>query len=366
MAIIGIDCRLWGTKHTGIGRYTQKLVENLQKIGDNNEYIIFCRSEDYDDIGTSVGWKKVRADIPHYTLGEQTHLVQIFLKENLDLLHVPHFNVPIFYPKKFVITIHDILWHTKKGFDVTTLPPITYLAKYAGYRLVVKNAANRAKAIFVPSRAVAGEVANKFPGVKKKIHVTYEGVDSLPKSKAETKEKYLLYVGNLYPHKNVHTLVKALSRYHVLEHGNKLVVVSGRSAFLDKFKKFLQKESLDGFVELKTNASDKELSALYKNALALVFPTLSEGFGLPGLEAMMAGTPVICSDIPVLHEVYGKAALYFDPKNSQDIADKIQKVLNDHMTRMNLVKASKNQLKKYSWEKMAQETFDIYREVLKR
>lgn len=361
---IGIDCRLWGTKHTGIGRYAQKLVENLQKLDTDNSYVLFCRKEDFKNIPQRVGWEKVLADIPHYTLGEQTRLIQIFLKENLDLLHVPHFNVPVFYPKNFVITIHDILWHTKKGFDVTTLPPIMYLAKYAGYRLVVKNAVARARAIFVPSKSVAEEVSKRFPGVKHKVYVTYEGVEVLPHGGKKPKGDYILYVGNLYPHKNLETLVQALSRYHVLEHGNKLKIVCGRGVFSDKLKQFLKKECAEKFVELKTNVADKELSMLYRNAQALVFPTLSEGFGLPGLEAMSAGTPVVCSDIPVLREVYGNAALYFDPKDSQDLANKIQHVLTNRMTRINLVNAGKTQIKKYSWRKMAKKTLNIYKEVL--
>ncbi|MEK7521787.1 MAG: glycosyltransferase family 1 protein [Patescibacteria group bacterium] len=365
MATIGIDARLWGTKHTGIGRYTQKLIENLRGLDIENEYVIFCRSENIKNIETSPGWKKVVADIPHYSLGEQTSLVQIFLKENLDLLHVPHFNVPVFYPKAFCITIHDILWHSKKGFDVTTLPPIKYLAKYAGYRLVVKSAASRAKAIFVPSKSVANEVEKRFPDVKQKVYVTYEGVDALSRGGKKDDRNYLLYVGNLYPHKNVETLVHALSRYHVLEHGNKLIVVSRKTAFLGKFRKFIKTKNAKKFVELKTNVDDKELGSLYKNAKAFIFPTLSEGFGLPGLEAMSASTPVVCSDIPVLREVYGNAPLYFDPKDPQDIADKIQKVLSNKVVRINLIKAGKIQVKKFSWKKMAQETLSVYREVLK-
>lgn len=377
MAKIGIDARLWGTKHTGIGRYTQKLIENLQKLDTTNNYVIFCRKENLDDIPNRVGWKKVVADIPHYSLSEQINLVQIFLKENLDLLHVPHFNVPVFYPKNFVITIHDILWHSKKGFDVTTLPPLTYLAKYAGYRLVVKNAVARARAIFVPSKSVASEVTKRFPETKNKVHTTYEGVDPLPTG-GKWSGDYLLYVGNLYPHKNLETLVQALSRYHVLSEGEKaslsikrgnktkLVIVSGRGTFEEKIRKIIGKEKLGNRIQILNRVNDKQLGALYRNAKAFVFPTLSEGFGLPGLEAMSAGTPVVCSDIPVLREIYGNAALYFDPKDSQDLASKIQHVLTNRMTRMNLVSAGKAQVKKYSWRKMAQETINVYREVISK
>src|SRR3989338_4735301 len=135
-------------------------------------------------------------------------------------------------------------------------------------------------------------------------------------------------------------LVRALACYHILERGNKLIIACGRSIFLNKFQQFLGKEGVTDFVEVKSTVSDKELAGLYKNAQAFVFPTLSEGFGLPGLEAMSCETPVVCSDIPVLREIYGNAALYFNPRDPRDIAEKVQKVLEDKATRMNLDRKS--------------------------
>ncbi|MBI2590406.1 MAG: glycosyltransferase, partial [Candidatus Blackburnbacteria bacterium] len=111
---------------------------------------------------------------------------------------------------------------------------------------------------------------------------------------------------------------------------------------------------------------DSELATLYKNARAFVFQTLSEGFGLPGLEAMSVDCPVVCSAIPVLREVYGDAALYFNPQSVQDIADKIEKILENKKLRTTLVEEGQRQVKKYSWRKMAEETLDVYKEVLAR
>ena len=369
MAKIGIDCRLWGTGNTGIGRYTQELVENLQKIDHENEYILFCRQKDFEKIDIA-DWKKIVADIPHYSFLEQTALVQIFLRENLDLLHTPHFNVPILYPKPYIITIHDILWHKSYGThsygtNVTNLSAPFYWGKYAAYRVAVKFAVKKARKIIVPSHAVEKDIVGFFPKAKNKICVTYEGVSDLAKGGViKNKAPYILYVGNLYPHKNIEMLVRALACYHILERGNKLIIGCGRSIFLNKFQQFLGKEGVTDFVEVKSTVSDKELAGLYKNAQAFVFPTLSEGFGLPGLEAMSCETPVVCSDIPVLREIYGNAALYFNPRDPRDIAEKVQKVLEDKATRMNLVRAGGIQIKKYSWRKMAQQTLNVYKEVL--
>lgn len=368
---IGIDIRLWGTQHAGIGRYTEELVRNLQEIDNANNYVLFCRRRDISSIPVKTNWQKVVADIPHYTLREQVLLPGIFKKEKLDLLHIPHFNVPIGYNGRFVVTIHDILWHQTKGLNVTTLPAPLYLIKHLGYRAVVKNAVSRAIKIIVPSKTVGEDLRKQFNLPKDKLVVTYEGVGIKLKTqklkvKATTKNSkvqetsYLLYVGSLYPHKNVESVVRALKK---IKSPPKFVVVCGRSVFWEKFKKFVEKENAGDFVKLVGYVSDEELGALYKNARAFVFPTLSEGFGLPGLEAMAAGTPVVCSDIPVLREIYGDAALYFDAKSAQDIADKIKQVLTNKKLIKGLISKGKLRVKNYSWRKMTEETVGVYIEL---
>lgn len=355
MAKIGIDARLWGTKHTGIGRYVEELVENLVRIDRQNTYVIFCRSDDFDSITVGKKWKRVIADIPHYSLQEQLLLPFIFWKEKLDLLHVPHFNLPILYPGRAVVTIHDILWHRTKSPEVTTLSPLVYSIKHLAYRTVVANAVNRAAKVLVPSNAVKQDVIRQFKLPERKVVVTYEGVPERLNisGKQRLPKPYVLYVGNLYPHKNVENLVRALKQLGDFN----LVVVAGRNIFRDKFK-------TKSFVKMLGHVSDGELATLYEGAAAFVFPTLSEGFGLPGLEAMTAGCPVVCSDIPVLREVYGDAALYFDPGDPGDIASKIVLVLTDGRLRKELILKGRQQVKKYSWRKMAQQTLGVYEEIL--
>lgn len=173
---IGIDVRFWGTQHAGIGRYTEELVKNLQDLNTNAEFVLFCRKKDLEAIPVKKNWRKVVADIPHYSFDEQTVLPRIFRGERLDLLHVPHFNVPIFYNRPFVVTIHDVLWHDVRGADVTTQPPFVYSVKYLGYRFVVWNAIKRAKRILVPSNTVRQDLVKRFRVPASKIVVTYEGV----------------------------------------------------------------------------------------------------------------------------------------------------------------------------------------------
>lgn len=368
MSQIGIDARLWGTGNTGIGRYIEELVKQLQLLDTQNQYVLFCRRKDLEAIPSVPGWKKVVADVPHYSFSEQINLVQIFLQENLDLLHTPHFNVPILYPRPFIITLHDILWHKSKGTHVTNLPSPLYWGKYAAYRVAVKTAVARAKRIIVPSHTVERDVIRFFPQAKQKLVVTYEGVPQKssdisvrPKDtvKQATEAPYVLYVGNLYPHKNVERLVQSIKQMPTT-----LVVVCGRSIFQDKFRSFLEKEKVSNVVVLG-HVSDSELTLLYKHAEAFVFPTLSEGFGLPGLEAMQSDCPVVCSAIPVLEEVYGDAALYFDPNDTRDMTEKIKEIVENKKLRQRLVNHGKKQVKKYSWRAMGQKTLAVYQEVLR-
>lgn len=366
---IGIDARLYGTKHGGIGRYTQELIENLQKIDKENEYVIFCRKENFENIKVVKTWKKVLADIKHYSLKEQTILPRIFNKENLDLLHIPHFNVPLFYKKPFIVTIHDITWHKIKGIAATTLPAPLYWIKHFGYQVVLKNAIKNSKKIIAPSNFIKSELVKYFKIQDSKIIVAYEGVSRLTVTKTKSyvliPNPYLLYVGNLYPHKNVESVVLALkildSKFQIPNSRFSFVVVCSRDIFWKRLKRFVEKEKAQNFVKFIGYVSDEELAALYKNAEAFIFPSLFEGFGLPGLEAMACGTPVLASDIPVFREIYSDAAIYFNPKDVDDIVDKINNVIHlNALKRRSIINKGQKRAKMFSWQKMAEETLAVY------
>lgn len=370
MAKIGIDCRIWGVKHGGIGRYTQELVFNLQEIDRKNVYVLFCRKKDLDEIKTADNFKKVLADIRHYSFAEQLRLPKIFSREKLDLLHVPHFNVPVLYKGKFVTTIHDVLWHDIRGLQVTTLPAPAYLFKYFAYRGVVRNTVKRAQKIIVPSNSVRKDLISRFSLQADKVVTTYEGASArvlkkYPKEsvlkKYGVKAPYILYVGSLYPHKNVEGVARALK---TMASPPQLVVICGRTVFWQRFKNFLEKIKALDLVNLVGFVPDSELGPFYNASEAYIFPSLSEGFGLPGLEAMAYDTPVLASNIPVLKEVYDNAALFFDPKDIKDIADKIKDILVNQKLKDELIKAGTYRVKQFSWRKMAQETLKVYQSVL--
>lgn len=369
---IGIDCRLWGIKHAGIGRYTEELVRNLLSIDKKDEFILFCRKADHELLPGVLNSRKVMADIPHYGFAEQLKLPKIFARENLDLLHTPHFNVPLLYWGKFVVTIHDLLWHEIRSWKATTLSAPQYAVKYLAYRGAVRNTVSRAQKIIVPSNTVKKDVVKRFGLPDDKVVVTYEGApdsktkNQKPKTKIFEKYRikgpYIFYVGSLYPHKNVEVIVHALK---LLQDKNlKLVVVSARNVFLSRFEQFVKDKGAEALVNLAGRVPDEDLATLYTGAEAFVFPSLSEGFGLPGLEAMAAGAPVIASDIPVFHEVYGSAALYFEPTNPASIATKIEQVLKDKKIKSDLISIGRKRAKQFSWRKMAEETLRVYTSVV--
>ncbi len=217
-----------------------------------------------------------------------------------------------------------------------------------------------------------------------KIVVTYEGVEkkfqssvfSL-KSSAKILSKYkitkpfLIYTGNLYPHKNVERLVEAVKLINQFPIPNSqfpitLVIVCSRSIFYERFKKRVKELGAEKFVNLVGFIPDEDLVSLYQEAEAFVFPSLLEGFGLPGLEAMAVGLPVISSDASCLPEIYGEAALYFDPHDVNDMAKKIKKVIGETKTRKTLIEKGFAQVKRYSWRKMAKQTLRVHLDAIKK
>ena len=363
---IGIDARLSGSKHAGIGRYTQNLIREL--ITQNKKDTFVCFFYDLEqatavlaELNTNKKVKTVITPIRHYTFAEQMELPKLFAAEKLDLLHVPHFNVPILYTGRLVITIHDLLWHEYKGKSVTTLNPVQYLLKYFFYRLVTRIAVHKAIKILVPAQTIKNTVLRFYPKTKDKIVITKEGATLINPKKLKDLPKLkhtFLYVGSLYPHKNLKLVLeslKSLPKY-------KLLIAGSRTVFQDRVKSYIKYKDIADQVEFLGYVPDAELAQLYKQVTALVQPSFSEGFGLTGVEAMSVGTSVLASDIPIFKEIYQDAAFYFSPHSTASFIQAVH-ALEETAGAINVegLKIIKN----YSWQKMAQETAVVYTEVLK-
>jgi len=371
---IVIDARMYGLEHAGIGRYVMNLVSQLEKLDEKNEYIILLRKKYYQKLKfKNKRFKKVLVEIPHYSFKEQIFLPGILKKIKPDLTHFPHFNVPIFWQGKYVITIHDLIKHQSRGIETTTRPTPLYWLKYIVYQLTVFSAVKRAIKIITPSKWWKKELVKRYHLKPGKIMVTYEGAGEFLKKKptisgSAALKKYgitkpfVIYTGSLYPHKNVLRLVEAIIRLNKQGKRLSLVIACARNVFLERFKKEVEKAKGLSMVVLVGFVPDEELIALYQEAEAFVTPSLLEGFGLPGLEAMAAGLPVISSNASCLPEIYGQAAVYFDPLDVNDMAEKIKLIREDDKKRQKLKKLGLELVERYSWQRMAKETLRVYDE----
>lgn len=377
---IGIDCRLWN--ETGVGRYTRNLVSELSKIDSKNSYVLFALNKDVSSIKYHVlsikhgNWKIVVADIRWHTIEEQIKFPQILNKEKLDLVHFPYFSVPIFYKRPFVVTIHDLILNHYPTGQASTLPFPIYKLKLLGYKFVIAQVAKKAEKIITVSNTTKEEIIDHLGVSPQKVVVTYEGVDDkIRNSKSQLPSnsqlstlnsqlsKYFLYVGNAYPHKNLERLINAFEIINSQFSTLNLVLVGKEDYFYKRLKEKIQKMKLLYKVIFLQNVNDEELASLYKNAIALVMPSLMEGFGLPALEAMANKCLVLASDIPSLKETCGDAALYFNPLSIDELAEKLNMVTL-HTTEYGgleeLRRRGLERAKMFSWKKMAKETLGVY------
>lgn len=364
---IGIDIRL--QNESGVGRYIRNLVEWLPKIDKKNEYSL---------IAPKIRW---------HSLKEQILFPRVLEKEGFDLVHFPYFSVPTLYKRPFVVTIHDLTINHFPTGKASTLSHPVYLLKHLGYRFVLNQAIKNAKKIIVPSKSTKKEILEHFKAPEEKVVVAYEGVDfgkidkrpHLRNAKSPIqKESYFLYVGNAYPHKNLKRLVEAFqSAINPVksslrsDHGAgnqqstisnlKLVLVGREDYFYTRLKKKVKEMGLSNQVIFYGEANDQELSWLYQNAIALVLPSLMEGFGLPALEAMACGSLVLASDIPALKEVCGEVAIYFKPEKIEEIIDALYKAMNvSAKSKYQRRELAKERAKLFSWQKMAEQTLRVY------
>ncbi len=368
---IGIDARLFGPKHAGIGRYTQELISHLEKTDTLNQYYIFLQKDCFDDyITANKNFTKILADFKAYSWKEHILFPLLLKKIKLDFVHFLHFNAPLFYRKKFIITIHDLIISHYPSSRATTLNPLIYSLKLLIYRLVVKSASRRAKKIIAVSQGTKEDIIKLLKIKGKKIEVVYEGVGmSNTNVYAENHtelNKFILYVGSAYPHKNLENLVLAFEKLILKNINVKLVLVGKDNFFYKRLKEFiigLNNVKLNKNIVFTGYLSDNELLTLYKKAIAYAYPSLIEGFGLPPLEAQRNGVAVVASEISALKEILGSSALFFNPYNIEDINDKLDQILNNSQKREDLVQKGYQNVKKYSWNETATRVVKLYQTI---
>lgn len=370
---IGIDCRFYSSKFTGIGRYTFELVKNLLKIDKQNEYVLFFNEPEFSEFqkynlkAKILNCTAVLANAKHYSFAEQSTFLKKLYNAKLDLMHFTHFNAPIFYIGKSIVTIHDL---TPSFFPGKKFNKLHY--KLA-YNLVLKSAIKKAKKIIAVSKNTACDIENFFPKAKNKISVIYESVaeefvNSTQISKSEIQKKYqikddfLLYTGVWRDHKNLVGLIEAFQRLKKEKAFSGQLVITGKEdPYYPEVKETVKKFKLHNDVIFSGLVPETDLIALYQAAKLYVFPSFYEGFGLPILEAFASKTPLVCSNSSCLPEIAGdNNALFFDPNDIEEMSKQIWKLWNDKKLQKELINNGQKRLGDFSWDKMGRETLEIY------
>ena len=358
---IAIDARII---NSSTGRYVERLVTYLQEIDTKNKYSILVRAKDENF------WKPTNpnfticiADFDNYSFAEQIGFKKYLKKLNADLVHFCMPQQPLGYKGKKVTTFHDLTLLKTYNSDKNWL---VFHAKQKIGKYVFKKVIETNNEIIAISKFTQKELISFSDLATEKTTVIYESSDVseiVPKKYDIPFKKYILYVGQQSDYKNIKRLGDAhqilLAKYPDLG----LVLVGKKNASALTNEKYF-KERMYQNILFTDFVEDNQLSWLYSHASAYVFPSLMEGFGLPGLEAMSYGTPVVSSSATCLPEVYGPAAHYFNPLDTSDMAEAIDQVLSDDTIRTRLSKAGYKQIKKYSWKKMAQQTHAIYMKIL--
>lgn len=363
---IGIDIREASAPHAGKGRYTLYLVKELLKLDTKNDYVLYAykgtNTEDFADYANA----QIR-EIPSHGILWHLRVARAVRGGEVDLFFAPtSFIIPALLPRKIptLITVHDLVaflypqYHQRKATIIE--------------RLSLRRALSRARAVVTPSQSTRKDLHRLFHYSSERIHVTPLGVelqtlDSKDSNKnissnlgtTQLPKDFILTVGGLHPRKNLIQVLTVLPRLAKKYLGLTLVMVGDDGWKSEEVQRALV--SCEKLVMRVPRCSEAELGMLYTRARALVFPSLYEGFGLPPLEAMAHGCPVVASSSSSLPEVCGDACIYINPLNQESAFTAIDTILSSPEVAAQLSAAGKERAKAFTWAKTARATLDVLR-----
>ena len=360
---IGIDCRMLG--YSGIGRYIQNLTEGIVDSPDNHEYILFGNEGRLAEIGNPghVHIKNVMS--PVYTFREQLEMP--LAARGLSLLHVPHYNVPIFYKGRLIVTIHDVI--------PILFPQFLSSQRARWYaRFILKTAVKKASLIIAVSENTKKDLINHLNVPEEKIRVIYQGVrpefkkikDTISllgcKKRYSLPDKFILFVGNIRPHKNVYNLIKAFLELRAAgKIPHKLILVGKKDLRFPEIRELfnLIEKNKEDIIYLG-DVREEYLVSIYNLSDLFVFPSLYEGFGFPPLEAMACGVAVVAMRSSSLPEVIGDGGMLIDPDEPDALMNAIEKILGDESLKEELCKRGIKHSSGFSWDITVKETLKVY------
>jgi len=366
---IGIDARK--LHDFGIGTYIRNLLRQLARLDRETEYVVLCRPDDREGLASlGENFRTVSETSGNYSVSEQLRIPLALKREKIALFHAPHYVLPPLVPCRSVVTIHDCI-----HLMFPQYLPNRFALAYA--RTSITLAARRATRVMTVSESSKRDIL-RFVDVKPdKIDVIYNafderfGVEPREEDVVRVRERYqlhdefVLYAGNVKPHKNLERLIEAfdLVRKRGLDH-LKLVLIGDEISKYAGLRRAVHQHQLHKYVRFLGYLPEETLAVMYRLAGVFVFPSLYEGFGLPPLEAMASGTPVVTSNISSLPEVAGDAAVLVDPHFPQAIADGIYTVLTDESVRRTLRQKGLARAAQFSWEQSVRRVLGIYRDAI--
>jgi glycosyltransferase involved in cell wall biosynthesis len=370
--LIGIDAsRATTARRTGTETYSLQVIRELLALGATHQFRLYFNQA--PPAGLLPGGAEWRT-IPFPRLWTHVRLAAEMAAHPPELLFVPSHVLPLIHPRRSVVTIHDLGYHYYP--EAHTLFQNLYLRWSTRYN------ARAAARVVADSEATRQDLVRWYGTAADKIAVIYPGRDErlAPVADAEAlagvrgryglTDAYLLYVGTLQPRKNLVRLVQAFASLlgahgssPQLPAGLQLVLAGQKGWLYDEILAEIGKLGLEGRVVATGYVADEELPALLSGALAFVFPSLYEGFGLPVLEAMACGTPVVCSNASSLPEVAGDAALMVDPRDTEALAEALWRIVSDEPLRRTLVERGGEWVRRFSWRRCAQEVLELLEAV---
>jgi len=371
----GLDGRTIQDHFPGIGRYAYALARWLPRVAPDDDFVLFYDPKaphTHHDLAALTSMRNLEM-VPVgsgvFSVQQQWRLRSLARRHRLDLYHSPYYLMPYAMPCPVVVTIHDLI----PEFYPHALPANRPAALF---RLLVGLAARRAAMILVDSEATRVDISRCGIAPASRVGVVPLGVsETFARRSADRQDEvrsrygldrpYLLYVGINKPHKNLVRLVRAWASMPVEARQHHYLVIAGpKDARHGSLSRCIEDLGLGDTVRLVGRIAEEHLPSLYAGAVAFAFPSLYEGFGLPVLEAMACGTPVVCSSTPSVAEVAGDAALLFDPEHVSSIRDALLRVLTEPDVRVRLRQAGRTRAAHFSWECTASQTLAAYRRTL--
>ena len=351
------------------------MISSLSLIDRDNDYIIIQDSNSLPIRIESKNFKFYKIKYPALSFRTLLCLHKFLEKEKIDIYHSPFSLTPLFAKIPTVVTLHDLMALKFPKFFQGRMFWIRFFAR-SFLKISVPLALKKSKYLFTDSYKVKSDVIILMQLHPKKINVIYPGIESHFKkmsdneTKIKVREKFglpnsiILYLGNTRPYKNLPRLINAFKIVKKNDFKNyKLVIAGGEKRNLSFLKQIVKRLDIERDIIFIGDLTDEEVVALMNVADIFVFPSLEEGFGLPPLEAMACGTPVVTSNLSSLPEVVGDAAMLVDPKNIKEIASAIKQVLTDRKLREKLIDKGLERVKRFSWERTARETLKIYQQA---